>query len=132
MKIYTSYFGNLKNLKKNHIIPIGVCRFPPKWFDGPNLISIAPSKDILFTCKNNHQEYIKRYKNEILSIHKNPQDFIDRLSLISDGKDVALCCFEEPGKFCHRHLIAEWLNNTLNLNVQEFKIQEKSKVIPLF
>ena len=132
MKIYTSYFGNLKNLKKNNIVPIGVCQFPPKWFDGPNLISIAPTKDILLNCKNNHQEFIKRYKNEVLSIHRDPQDFVNRLKFISNGNDVALCCFEEPDKFCHRHLIAEWLNNTLNLEIQEFKIIEKTKINPLF
>ena len=132
MKIYTSYFGNLKNLKKNNIVPIGVCQFPPKWFDGPNLISIAPTKDILLNCKNNHQEFIKRYKNEVLSIHRDPQDFVNRLEFISNGNDVALCCFEKPDKFCHRHLIAEWLNNTLNLEIQEFKILEKTKINPLF
>ena len=132
MKIFTSYFGNLKNLKKNNIVPIGVCQFPPKWFDGPNLISIAPTKNILLTCKNNHQEFIKRYKTEVLSIHRDPQDFVNRLEFISNGHDVALCCFEEPDKFCHRHLIAEWLNNSLNLDVQEFKIIEKTKITPLF
>ena len=132
MKIYTSYFGNLKNLKKNNIVPIGVCQVLPKQFNGPNLISIAPTKDILLNCKNNHQEFIKRYKNEVLSIHRDPQDFVNRLEFISNGNDVALCCYEEPDKFCHRHLIAEWLNEKLKLDVQEFKIQKKTKILPLF
>ena len=71
-------------------------------------------------------------KNEVLSIYKDPQDFVNRLEFISNGNDVALCCFEEPDKFCHRHLIAEWLNETLNLDVQEYKNIEKTKINPLF
>ena len=133
MKIYTSYFGNIKNLEKNNIVPIGVCCYPPQWFKGPNLASIAPTPYILNNFKSNHQEFIKRYKSEVLSIHKDPQDFVNRLEFISEGKDVALCCFEKPNKFCHRHLIAEWLNEKLNLNVNEFEIYDKENNInPLF
>jgi uncharacterized protein (DUF488 family) len=132
MQIYTSYFGNLKNLEKHNIIAIGVCQFPPHWFKNPNLISIAPTKDILFNCKSNHQEFIKRYKSEIISIQGDPQEFINRLNFISEGRDVALCCFEKPNEFCHRHLIAEWLNNSLHLNVQEFQDIEEPKITPLF
>jgi len=25
-------------------------------------------------------------------------------------KDVCLICYEKPSDFCHRHLVAEWLN----------------------
>ena len=132
MKVYTSYFGNLKNLKKHNIVPIGVSRFPPKDFNGPNLISIAPTIDLLNSCKNNHPLYVKRYKNEILRIQGNPEDFVNMLEFISDGKDVALCCYEKPDEFCHRHLIAEWLNETVNMGVEEFKVTEQVKTNSLF
>lgn len=36
MEIYTSYFDNLKNLEKEDIFPIGICCYPPKWFNGPS------------------------------------------------------------------------------------------------
>jgi len=133
MKIYTSYFGNLKTLEKFNIFPIGICQYPPKWFKGPNLISIAPTPFILNNFRSNHEQFIKLFKSEILSIHKDPQDFVNRLEFISEGKDVALCCFETPDKFCHRHLIAKWLNNTLNLDVKEFECKEIQNIAkPLF
>lgn len=31
------------------------------------------------------------------------------LSELSEGKDVALICYEKSSDFCHRHLVAEWL-----------------------
>ncbi len=33
MKIYTSYFANLKNIPDN-IVPISICRRSPKGYDG--------------------------------------------------------------------------------------------------
>lgn len=33
--------------------------------------------------------------------------------LVSDADDdaaIALICYEKPSDFCHRHLVAEWLN----------------------
>ena len=132
MKIYTSYFGNLKKLKENNIVPIGICCYPPKDFHGPNLIAIAPTPDILNNCRSNHQEFRKRYKNEVLSLFKDTSIFVDRIKFISNGNDCALCCFEKPYEFCHRHLIAEWLNDTLKLNVTEYSKTDEVKINPLF
>lgn len=132
MKIYTSYFGNLNKLKENDIIPIGVCCYPPNDFSGVNLSSIAPTPDILNNCRSNHQEFRKRYKEEVLSIFKDPNLFVERLKFITGNKDCALCCFEKPDEFCHRHLIADWLNETLNLDVQEYSKTNEIKINPLF
>lgn len=29
----------------------------------------------------------------------------------SDNHDVCLLCYETPEKFCHRHLVCNWLND---------------------
>lgn len=34
---------------------------------------------------------------------------------IAEGQDVALVCFEAPGCFCHRHILADYLN------IEEYK-----------
>lgn len=102
MKIYTSYFANLKNLEKDDIVPIGICCYPPKWFKGPNLRVIAPSPDILEKCKSSHAEYEKRYRAEVLSLFKDANILLDRISFISAGKDAALCCYEKPSDFCYK------------------------------
>ena len=102
MKIYTSYFANLKNLEKDDIVPIGICCYPPKWFKGPNLRAIAPSPDILEKCKSSHAEYEKRYRAEVLSLFKDANILLERISFISCGKDAALCCYEKPSDFCYK------------------------------
>ena len=132
MKIYTSYFANLKNLEKEDIFPIGICCYPPKWFNGPNLGAIAPTPDILEKCKSSHAEYKKRYKTEVLSIFKDINILINRISYISGGKDVALCCYEKPSDFCHRHIVAKWLEEQAGIEVKEFEKTEEIKMEPLF
>ena len=132
MKIYTSYFANLKNLEKEDIFPIGICCYPPKWFNGPNLGAIAPTPDILEKCKSSHAEYEKRYKAEVLSIFKDVSTLINKISYISGGKDVALCCYEKPSDFCHRHIVAKWLEEQAGIEVKEFAKTEEMKMEPLF
>ena len=132
MKIYTSYFANLKNLEKDDIVPIGICCYPPKWFKGPNLRAIAPSPDILEKCKSSHAEYEKRYRTEVLSLFKDANILLERISFMSCGKDAALCCYEKPSDFCHRHIVAKWLEEQTGIKVEEFEKTEETKINPLF
>lgn len=129
MKIYTSYFAKQKELEKHNIVCIGICAIIPKWFNGVNLESVAPSKSILFEHKENpdDERYIQRYKKEILCAYQTAEQcqyLIDRIAYISGGKDVALCCYEKPGEFCHRHILADYLNSFLNLGIEEYKFED--------
>lgn len=129
-KIYTSYFANIKNLEKDGIVPVAICAMVPSWFDGVNLGSVAPSKDILFEhkksahTKEDDKIYKERYFNEILVAYRfHPEyiiDFIERVSENNNGKDIALVCYEKPGDFCHRHLLAEWLEERTGVEIKEW------------
>ena len=55
MRIYTSYFANIPNLEKADIVPIGICAKVPKFFENPNLASVAPSDSILWEYKKSEQ-----------------------------------------------------------------------------
>ena len=35
-------------------------------------------------------------------------------------EDIALVCYEKPGDFCHRHLVADWLNEA-GYQCEEYK-----------
>lgn len=120
MKIYTSYFANGKKLSKAGITMIGIALYPPKWFYGVSLKTVSPTYSILH--EEDHDRYTERFKKEVLG-RVDPKEFLESVERYSDGKDVALCCFEKPGDFCHRHIVAEWLNEKLGLNVQEFGVK---------
>ena len=49
--IYTSYFSNWRNFPEGSYA-VGIARFVPQWWRGPNLIALAPSEDLLRQFKN--------------------------------------------------------------------------------
>lgn len=115
--IYTSYFAKLKKLP-NDVIPISICAKAPSWYNGLEYKKLAPSYDILMQYKSNPNEelYIKRFKEEILNKRISTQTVLDLLALVGNFKglnyspDICLLCYEKPTDFCHRHLVADWLN----------------------
>lgn len=132
MKIYTSYFGQLKHLKENNIIPIAICRYIPKYYNGLVYQKVAPSEDILNTCRGSHIEYKQRFYNEIL-FKLDPIEVIKDIVELSGNKDCALLCYEIPSEFCHRHIVKEWLSKSLNINnIEEYQYSNKLKTTPLF
>lgn len=120
MKIYTSYFANLKKIPKD-IVPIAICVSLPTWWHGLSLKKLAPTYDILMNYRNNfdEKEYIKRFYSEVLD-KLDANKILDELKAMSNGKDIVLVCYESKDKFCHRHLVAEWLSK----NLKEVTINE--------
>lgn len=116
MKIYTSYFAKTKIIEKRGIVPINIALYPPRFFFGKSIRYVAPTRSILKDTRSD-EEYIRRYRQEILA-KLDVERLISDLEKMSDGKDVALLCYEKPGDLCHRHLLADYLNEK-GYNVKE-------------
>ena len=123
MKIFTSYFGNLKALGNAGIMPISIARYSPKWFHGGIYTGVAPTSYMLSGACS-HEEYLKKYE-EILS-KLNASAVVANIQNFSGGRDVALCCYEKPGDFCHRHLLSEWLRKN-GYDVHEWEPEKKKE-----
>lgn len=124
VKVYTSYFAQVNKLRSAGIVPIGISVFPPKFFNGPSLQWLAPLPSMLKGMSE--EEYTFHYKEKILSKF-NLDLFRQRLKELGDGKDVALCCFEKPGEFCHRRIFAEWFEELTGYKIEEYGQEEKVK-----
>ena len=120
MNIYTSYFANLRNLPSD-VYPISIARKTPKWFTGLSIKVLAPSFRLLnqYHSDGDTDRYTKDYNDEVLTFLYAPK-LVQFLNVRSGGKDVVLLCYEAPDKFCHRHLVSDWLNRN------GFKCQEYS------
>lgn len=119
--IYTSYFGNIEKLPDN-VFPIAICAKPPHWFKGPNYKELAPKYAFFMKYKETHDEayYIEHFNSEVLDKLRQ-KDVVATLRSLAGDKIPCMMCFEKPGDFCHRHLVAEWLNNSGFASVSEFK-----------
>lgn len=112
--IYTSYFAKLKDLPDN-IIPISICGKAPDWYKGLQYKKLAPKYDFFMKWKENHDNdyYIKCFNEQVLNklnILNVIRDLNDLIPGDMTGKTICLVCYEQPDDFCHRHLVADWLN----------------------
>jgi hypothetical protein len=117
--MFTSYFANQKNILAP-LVPVAICASPPHWFTGPNFTPLAPTLDILMAYKKHEiddAQYVVRYQAEVLG-KLDPQEVFDKLTA-EYGPDVTLLCYEKPGDFCHRRLVAGWFESNLGIQVPE-------------
>lgn len=128
MRIYTSYFGNLRRLSASGVIPIGIALWKPKFFTGASLMTVAPSK-YMVKGDCSRDEYVTLYNRMLSGL--DPYKVLEQINTLSGGKDCALCCYEKPGDFCHRHLLAEWITKRTGIEIKEFGVVEKKKEIEL-
>ena len=135
--IYTTYFAKLKSLLKN-IVPISICAKAPDWYKGLQYKKLAPKYDFFMEWKKNHDNdyYIKCFKEQVLD-KLNVDDVVKELdSLLIDVTTtlnykvdsmlvprIALVCYEKPSDFCHRHLVADWLNKN-GISCKEWSEEE--------
>lgn len=88
----------------------------PIGFDGPTYPDLFPKKSFLFKYKEdgNEESYTKAYHEQVLSR-------LDPQRVYEDLKDYTLLCWEGAGKFCHRRIVAEWLENELGVDIPEYE-----------
>jgi len=112
--IYTSYFGNIKNLPSD-CEPISISRWVPKWYKGQTLLLLAPSTTLLKwwinskKTKRDEEIYIKNFDVQLAKL--NPKEIEQILIKKCGDKIPTLICYEGCDEFCHRHLVSEWFNN---------------------
>lgn len=114
MKIYTSYYGNIRKMTEEGIIPVSVSIGKPKFITSPmlRLTQLAPTYSMLGL---EFDEYKKRYLQILDKV--DWKSIREILKVTSDGgKPIALCCYEAlktEGEWCHRTMLAEYLNKMI-------------------
>jgi hypothetical protein len=108
----TSYYS--KNAKNPNAVSIAAkC---PKWYKGREYKKLAPKYWFFKKYKEDGDEesYTKSYYKEVLN-KLNPREVYNEL-----GEDAVILCWEAPDKFCHRHIVAEWLSDNLVIEIKEY------------
>jgi hypothetical protein len=98
-----------------------IARYPGRYYSGEQYLALAPSKELLTWWNKSDKaveaqaRFTKRYIEETLN-QLDPRQNYDDL-----GEDAVILCFEKPGEFCHRRLVAAWLEDNLGISVPEYK-----------
>ena len=120
--------SSFKTYKGNN--GIAICIYPPLDWTGDRFYSLNPDRETFFAKKADQideAQYEKQYRERVLS-KLDPQKTYDAL------RDKVLLCWEDPGLFCHRRIVAEWLQENLGVEVPEWKKDDEIKTNskPLF
>ena len=99
-------------------------------FYGNAYSSLAPKYDFFRKWKDNKGKipekentrfYIPEYYNRVLKI-------LDPIKVYSDLDGKILLCYEKENEFCHRHLVAYWLEECMDIAVDEVKVYNQKLV----
>ena len=103
--IQTSYFAKMRKMTpEQKAACVSVARFTPKGINIPGYDPVMPSKSILLRYKEDEDvdAYAVNYEGQLSRLD------VDKVAADLDGK--ILLCYEKSSDFCHRHLLASWLN----------------------
>ena len=107
----TSYYSK----SSNNFHAVSVAARAPLFYSGRQYKKLAPKLWFFQKYKKDGDEifYTEQYQKEVL-------DKLDPKQVYEDlGPDAVLLCYERPSIFCHRHLIARWLEKHLGIEVKE-------------
>jgi len=95
---------------------ISIAGKAPDGFNGKQYKELAPKYWFFKKFKEGKMDekgYAMAYRTEVLN-RLNPRKVYEEL-----GEDSVLLCWEPKGEFCHRKLVADWLNEKLGIVVEE-------------
>jgi hypothetical protein len=110
--IHTSYFKKSYDVKG----AINIALSHPDFFTGPSYPDLFPTWRLINQYKGGiitEQKYIEWYLKLL------DQRNLDPLTVANQLDGCTLLCWEESGKFCHRHVVADWLRPCVD--VEEIK-----------
>ena len=126
-KIFT---GNYEECKYGNLISISGDRGKSVGFEGKALPELAPKRafwDVWHDNKRkiseieNNKYYIKQYYKQVLKK-------VDILELLKDEENPILLCYEKGQDFCHRHILAEYIELRYGIVVRDIKIDKDLNV----
>jgi len=119
-KLKTGSFKNCGKMENS----ISIALWAPRWYKGGSYPQLAPLRHML---KMEDEEECRRlYYSKILAK-------LDPQKVYEDLRGKILLCWEDlsKGEWCHRRMVAEWIESELGLKVPEFT-KEGQKTMSLF
>lgn len=117
--IFTSYYGFLSRIPKEYK-PIVISRSVPRGLECfKRYEALAPPAPVLTDYLNTHRELEFTVRFQKWLDHLNAANVVKDLYDLAGTEKIVLICYEKPGDFCHRHLVAKWLKKN-GFSCEEF------------
>lgn len=91
---------------------VAISRGRPGWYKGRVYEKLAPPWRLV--KMKDRGLFTRKYYEAVLN-HLDPGQVAAEL-----GDDAVLLCWEKPGEFCHRMIVADWLEQSLGIKIPEW------------
>ena len=120
INIYTTNYTKASRLSNKHYLKVSISLFRPKEFNGIQINSFAPTKELLSDYKNglSEEEYETRYREQINKL-SDIYAFFKIMAQQANGRDILLLCYEKKNAFCHRHILSDIIFERYGYRIQE-------------
>lgn len=136
--MYTGYFDKCTKYKELGLVPVSIAIRTPPYILDLRYPKLAPTPELFFEWKyGNHRGdnayYTKRFVEEVLGKFKDPAEALNELCQMAGTSHdrIILLCYEKPGQFCHRHLVANWIGKTFCEEINMEKYNGRTSKAPL-
>lgn len=121
--IFTGYYAKLNQYKNLGLEPIAISGKRPDFYEGLYYSDFAPRYWMYQRWKDKditNEGYTEEYKKYLDTLDKEEirKDFKE---YTVEGNDIVLLCYEKSGEFCHRHVLADWLEENFGWKIEEYK-----------
>lgn len=119
MEIYTSNYAR-KGQDPN---AIAISRKPPDWFMGPTILDLAPTWQMVNGIKQgilDEHQYTEMYLDLLKQRRFDPHRFVKQLK-----EPTFLLCYEKPTDFCHRRVLALWIEDQTGIVIPEWRNEKE-------
>lgn len=118
---YTSNYAR----SAQHPLAVAISASPPDWYHGKKFQLLAPTWEMINDYKSgriNSKDYASKY---ITLLEQRDITAFDIVEIFPDG--TRFLCYEAPGDFCHRRVLADWIKERTGMEVTEFISEEQEK-----
>lgn len=121
--IFTGYYAKLKFYQEQGLEPVAISGKVPDFYGGLTYPDFAPRYEMFQRWKNKeitNEGYVEEYRAYLNTLNSYGVE-LDFRDYNVEGADIILLCYEKPEDFCHRHVLADWLEEKFGWKVEEFK-----------
>lgn len=118
MILYTSYISKISKLDAQGILPVAIVNYLPRNLHVMNLSYLSPPAQTLAKYKKikDSKVFTMEYAKYLNTLNINEVlNHIESIMTNHDNKTIALVCYEKSGDFCHRHILAEWIEQSTRI-----------------
>lgn len=121
--IYTGYYAKLKKYEEAGLIPVAISGKVPDFYNGLTYREFAPKWEMYKRWKAGELDnigYTEEYKKYLNTLDK--EEIRDDFDSPHNCNNTILLCYEKSGDFCHRHVLADWLEENFDYKVEEYEV----------